>query len=251
MFAPILIHEMRKHARAEYPREAVGLVVGGEYVRLKNTHANPEKFFDTDPEEVAQYSKTGKLEAMIHSHPKGPQWPSRADMAAQIAWGIPFGIVACSDQAADKPFFWGDGVAIPDFIGRPFRHGVTDCYSLIRDWWRVHKKFTLPEIPRDWLWWERGADMYTTALQPAGFVALEDGQELKAGDGFLSSVGSETNIFNHAGIFIGNGSILHHVSKNGLGYDAGSPSRRTVLEAWTRTYPAKWFRHQSIGVLAA
>jgi proteasome lid subunit RPN8/RPN11 len=101
------IAAMKAHARAEYPRESVGALVFGQYVPLRNLSDHPERHVKGDLVELAKHSNSGGLECIVHSHPDGPQYPSRADMISQIRWGCAFGIVTLTKDLIDAPFFWG------------------------------------------------------------------------------------------------------------------------------------------------
>ena len=121
------------HAAAEAPRESCGLVVGGVYLPRKNIAADPLHDFKISPQGYAGALTRGVLQAVIHSHPDGPDYPSEDDMSHQRTSALPWGVVYKS-----KGLFWfGDQCPIPDLLGRQFRTGVTDCYSLVRDWYRL------------------------------------------------------------------------------------------------------------------
>jgi proteasome lid subunit RPN8/RPN11 len=221
---PDLLTAIRAHGEHEYPRESCGLVIDGDYYGIKNGHPDPTHHFFIDPEIVATYRKYGTIQAVIHSHPDplpddqrmhlSMAGPSRADMAAQIACGIPFGIVTVDRGNAGDVYFWGDGLEPLELLGRPFRHGVTDCYSLVRDYYMTEHKITLPEVPRDDRWWDLGQSLYLDHFEAAGFTVLggrEALSQLRPGDGLLASIRS--SVPNHAAIYVGDGLILHHLPK--------------------------------------
>lgn len=225
MFDPRAIEEFKSHAIHEYPKEACGLIIPTGYVPCLNTSANPEKEWRIDPCVVASYRN---VLAIVHSHPDGPDHPSSADMRQQLATGIPFGIVACNGEASLEPFFWGPGVVVPEYLGRPFRHGPTgsdgrgDCYALVRDWYLHEMQIRLPEVPRDDRWWENGADLYS-AFRDHGFRKISI-EEIQYGDGILAQIRSP--VPNHAGIYLGNGLILHHLAER--------LSRREPVHGWQK-----------------
>lgn len=226
MFGPGVEQEARKHASDEYPKESCGIVVDDEYKRLRNTSNSPRSSFSFDKGVFIPYFLSGGLQAIVHSHPDGPEYPSAKDMQSQIDSALPFGII-CIDKSGRHTMFWfGDQVPIPPLEGRPFRHGVTDCYAVIRDWYRMEQDILLPEFPRDWKWWENGGDLYQDNLEKAGFERMPVSLKKKEGDVFFMAIRSQTA--NHAGVYIGNGEILHHLT-GGPGYDLTRPSRREPL----------------------
>ena len=121
-----------------------------------------------------------------------------------------------------SPSVWGwTGVPVLDLEKRPFQHGITDCYSLIRDYFRTQRDIPLDEFPRDWEWWlEDGVNLYEQNFRSQGFevIGAEDVQE---GDCFLAQIRSP--VINHAGVYVGNGLILHQLGMRG-GYSTAHPS---------------------------
>ncbi len=203
---------IRKHAVEQYPRESCGIVVNNEYVPLENMLVHGEDAFEFSAEELMRPG----LQAVAHSHPNGPNAPSRADMEQQIAMDIPWGLISTTSEYSQDVFWWGPGVEMPPLIGRDFRHGPSgsdkkgDCYALVRDWYSVNQGLSLPEFPRDDNWWDMGQNMYLHNFMNCGFhpISYED---LRPGDSILAHVLSP--VPNHAGIYIGNGLILHHLPK--------------------------------------
>jgi cell wall-associated NlpC family hydrolase len=109
---------------------------------------------------------------------------------------------------------------------------VTDCYSLVRDWFRVERGVTLPEFPRDDDWWDAGQDLYSANFESAGFRRITVAEEdLQVGDCFLCRFRSP--VINHAGIYVGDGLILHHLSGHISGHSPLNIWRRTI-ESWVR-----------------
>jgi proteasome lid subunit RPN8/RPN11 len=140
---------IRAHAMSEYPNECIGYVSGGRYHQAKNVHESPTLAARMDPKLILKLVKQKKLQAIVHSHPNGPNCPSEADMKAQLDMAIPFILVSCTETAALPPFAWGDQLEPLPLEGRGFQHGVADCYELIRDEGRP-RCIILPPYPRDW-----------------------------------------------------------------------------------------------------
>ncbi|MGE0256802.1 MAG: C40 family peptidase [Alphaproteobacteria bacterium] len=219
----------RAHALAEHPHESCGVVVGGRYIPVTNSADEPCAGFVMPP---SAWIEHGPVEAVLHSHTDGSDWPSAADMRGQIASAVPWGIVVTDGRTAASPFWWGDGVQTPPLVGRPFRHGVTDCYSLIRDWYRLERDILLPDFPRDPDWWLAGGDLYRDGFPRAGFVQLPAGAAHEPGDVFLGAL--RGRVPHHGGIWLGHGLILHHLERR--------LSRREPLGGW-RKFVTHWLRH--------
>lgn len=231
---------IKRHAMRDYPRESVGCITETwGYQELENISDDPENGFQIRPAAMA-VAISGKLLAVIHSHPDGQLFPSKTDMESQIACDVPFGIVVATANDCSDPVFFGDGVPRPPLLGRGFVHGITDCYSLIRDYYFEEFRIVLPDYPRDWLWWDQGCDLYTDLYAKAGFRKLMAGEEPKPGDVFLAQVHSP--VCNHAGIYVGNSQILHHVSPNGRAVDCSVLSRQEPAGRWF-PYIRHWLRY--------
>tara|TARA_B100000513_G_scaffold45793_1_gene17315 strand:- start:10896 stop:11219 length:324 start_codon:yes stop_codon:yes gene_type:complete len=59
------------HAYEEFPKEACGLIVAGAYFPCVNIADEPELDFVLNPVDYLKAMQTGKIEAVVHSHPKG------------------------------------------------------------------------------------------------------------------------------------------------------------------------------------
>jgi len=225
------VKALRALAAEAYPREACAFVMeSGAVVPAANRAADPTHGFEVAAEEWAQVEAGhGKIEAFFHSHPDGPDCPSAEDMRAQQASGVPW-LIGCAgpNGATTEPFWFGDGSPPRDYLGRGFRHGVTDCYSLIRDWLGREVSIHLPDYPRSWEWWLQGGDLYRDHLGPAGF--REVGRMNPApGDLFLVTLRSK--VPNHGLVYVGNGLVLHHLASRKPS-DPSRLSRREPLARW-------------------
>lgn len=237
------------HAISAYPHESVGVVVDGAYIPLENKHESPARDFYVPPEE---YLALGTIEALLHSHPfvKGDVipclYPSARDMASQMAMAVPWGIICCDDERAWEIEWFGDQTPRKPLEGRGFAHGITDCYSLIRDYYLMEHGIRLKEFPRDWEWWKNGQDLYVEGFSQTGFVSIAP-SGLLPGDVFLASIGTSAmrgGKVNHGGIYLGNDMILHH--KTGASpYD---PGRLSVRECGIRymQYATHYLRHEEM-----
>ncbi|MDE9456052.1 NlpC/P60 family protein, partial [Xenorhabdus bovienii] len=96
---------------------------------------------------------------------------------------------------------------IKPLLGRPFVHGIWDCYAIVRDWYRLERNIDIPDFERSDGWWDRGENLYMKNYVSAGFV--ECSGELQIGDVIIMQV--QANEPNHAGVYIGDGLMLHHM----------------------------------------
>ncbi|MEX4065065.1 C40 family peptidase, partial [Haemophilus influenzae] len=95
---------------------------------------------------------------------------------------------------------------VPDLYGRKFIHGMTDCYGFVRDWYRQELGINLPNYNRIDGWWDNGGNLYVDNFEDAGFYPVKD---LKIGDMIVMQINA--NVPNHAGVYLGDGLIGHHL----------------------------------------
>ena len=250
MFSQVVIEAAKKHAIGAFPNEAVGFVGSGEYRPQENISLNKLTGFEV---RVGDTLAAGKIEAVIHSHPGGELFPSKGDMEQQMVMAVPWGIVVCDSERCSDPTWFGDQAPYPPLWGpeRIFRHGVTDCYSLVRHYYHQTYGFWLKDFPRDWEWWlnQDSPNLYETFFEVAGFREITVGQ-LRPGDGFLASAGREAirgGLSNHGGIYLGGSSgdmILHHLS----GASAVDHTRIALRQpgAGYLKYVNKFVRHKDV-----
>jgi len=208
---------IRAHAIAEYPREACGLVVltktrAERYIPCRNTAPGTDHF-SLAAEDYAAAEDEGRVVALVHSHPDAPARPSAADLVACEASGVPWVIVEVR-KGDDGTVATGEihsfapaGYQAP-LVGRPFAHGVLDCYSIVRDWYARERGIELPDFPREDGWWEGEQELYLDHFAEAGFRPLTESEQLQPGDVILMQVQSKRT--NHAGVYLGAEPLKEH-----------------------------------------
>jgi proteasome lid subunit RPN8/RPN11 len=217
MTAPETLAAVHMHALADYPREACGLVVivkGRErYWPCRNNAVTPSEHFVLDPEDYAAAEDAGEIVAIVHSHPDVPSRPSEGDRVGCEASGVPWLIVSVMPGPiiAEQTQIAPSGYQAP-LVGRSFHHGILDCWSLCRDWYALEMGVQLPNPVRPDNWWDDGqSDLYNVeALRAVGFVAVSLA-DIHRGDLVLMQIRSRNLVPNHAGIYLGDGLMLHHM----------------------------------------
>ena len=95
------------------------------------------------------------------------------------------------------------------FLGREFKHGVVDCYALIKDFYQVAFGISLSNYARPDDWWHSGLNLYADNVLKEGFKLMDMPlRDLQYGDFILMAIKSTVPC--HAAIYIGDGKILHH-----------------------------------------
>ncbi|MEQ5872567.1 C40 family peptidase [Sagittula sp. NFXS13] len=248
-FGRRILNAAAKHAVADYPREACGLVIAGRYEPCENSAADPTAEFLIAPDQLAQGYATGDLQGVVHSHPRGPWFPSLADQHGQIETGVPWAIMVAGETGAQLACWWGmdrppvmsrDGL----HVSREFLPTASDCYSIVEDYFRDARGVRLRPIPRAWEWWQDPAthgSLYLDNLESCGFEVVSTDPEAfrdiaQEGDAYLMAIRSK--VPNHAGIYLGDGLLLEHVQ--------GQLSHREPIARKLR-HITHWLRYTGAG----
>ena len=196
-----ILAAVQAHAAEVYPRECCGLVIKDgrrqRYVPCENTAADPGEEFRIAPEAYAAAEDQGEILAVVHSHPDASSRPSPADVAMCNASGLTWYILSWPEgdlrtlaPEADVPL-----------LGRPFVHGVQDCWAICADWYRREWGLEFPAYSRTDGWWElaENASLYEQHYEAAGFYVVDRPQR---GDMIVLQIGRTAHP-NHAGIYLG------------------------------------------------
>ena len=224
------------HALEALPEESCGLVViikgRRRYWRCRNLAPSASQMFILHPEDYAAAEDAGEIAAVVHSHPKTSPEPSQADQLACEVSGLPWEIINPSTGC------WGDcapvGYKAP-LLGRPWVWGVTDCWTLVRDWYAEHDLSLLdwnrPATPEEF----ESAPLFESHWAQAGFIELSETEPLVVGDALLMSVNGTG--LNHVGVYVGDQLVLHHLR--------GRLSSRDLLSGWMLSVIGRRLRHPS------
>lgn len=208
-----------QHCLDNYPNEACGVMAKMEdgsvdFVPFKNVHENPKMNFRMNGPDFKEYYEGGRVLAIMHSHTANANnYPSLMDMVQQDNMQIPWGIVHINEHRdIDGPFYFGDQIPIIDFKNRPWRDNVYDCFTLLRDVYRVEEKVTLPVFPREGEWWKANKNLLEENFEKAGFVQIDESQ-LKKNCAILCRVNAPMGnpVANHIIIVRERGLVLHHL----------------------------------------
>jgi proteasome lid subunit RPN8/RPN11 len=225
---PQVLADFKAHAVAEYPRECCGLAVvfkGRQiYVPCRNQAETPAEHFILHPEDYAAAEDRGEIIAVLHSHPNVPARASEGDRVSCEGSGLPWYIVSVmpSETEGQPPEPREVNSIVPEgyeapLVNRPFVHGILDCYSLCRDWYKREHGLVLPDFERRDAWWNDGSSsLYEQHFAEAGFEVVtrtikENLDVLRPGDGILMQIDARNQVPNHAAIYLGDGLMLHHL----------------------------------------
>jgi proteasome lid subunit RPN8/RPN11 len=208
------------------PGECVAVVdASGELKPLENIHPEPETNFRVGEAEWIEALERAAL--VVHSHPKNEPsaWtPSESDQRSQIAHRKPWAIVPPTGAA----FVIGAEEPSRALVGRGFRHGVDDCFGIVRDAWQRWSGTRVPNFPRRWRWWADGEPLIENGLAALGFVPVAGGRGRR---GDVVALKLRGPVYHHLAFLESAAEMLHHPSPN-LPYDPTVLSRTESAERW-------------------
>ena len=199
------------HAKKEDPKESCGLLLNirgkEKYFPCKNLSTAYLENFIIDPIDYAKAEDSGgDIIGVIHSHPTTPPVASEADKISCEESNLPWYIVN------PKTEIWGEYKPTgykPDIIGLPWVWGVSDCWSLVRRYYKEKLNIELrdwerPITPEEFM----ANPMFEKCAKNTGFVELEKDEKLQNNDLLFMSIGEPG--LNHVAIFI-DGCVIHHL----------------------------------------
>lgn len=231
----LIQQEIYAYAEQQAPLEACGLVIvlkgKLKFIPCTNQLHSPDHFI-LSPLDYAAAEDQGEIVYVVHSHPRTQPTPSQTDLVSLELDNIPWLIVNpyLKTYTITKP----SGYVAP-LIGRTFHHGVIDCYTLIRDYYKEKLGIELFNYAREDNWWELEQNIYNEGYPKEGFVVITDGS-IKEHDVLLMRVAS--NRENHGAVYVGNNTILHH-PMNRL-------STQDIYGGWWQKITSKVIRHKSL-----
>jgi proteasome lid subunit RPN8/RPN11 len=235
MITKQILEDVKTHANSSPKKEVCGVVVTAhrksKYVPCKNIAEQAEHFV-IDPADYAAAEDSGKIIAIVHSHVNQNPKPSQADLVGIETTKLPWLIMNTPVNTHTITFPSG---YVADYVGRQFVHGIMDCYSIWRDWYQRELGIEMVDYPRQHQWWLKGDDLYEANYKEAGFFEVPI-EELRRHDIILMKVASPVQ--NHAAVYLGNNTMLHHVMDK--------ISSKDVYGGYWRKITTKVLRHWSM-----
>lgn len=228
-----IINDISVHVQANPDREICGVIITAhrkiKYVPLKNIALQNEHFI-IDPEGYADAEDAGEVLCIVHSHIGINPEPSQADLVGIEKTGLPWFIM--NHPVGNWKLTYPTKYEAP-YVGREFSHGILDCYSIWRDYYKRELGIEMIDYDRSFQWWLKGEDLYEKNYVDAGFEVVDT---LEKHDIILMKVGSPVS--NHAAVYLGDNIILHHVDSK--------ISSRDVYGGWWKKITVKILRHKSL-----
>ena len=203
--------EALAHAKDQDPKESCGLLLNirgkEKYYPCRNLSMTAHQCFIIDPEDYVKADNLGDITAVVHSHPVTPATASEADKISCEQSKLPWHIV--NPKTETWGYYEPCGYK-PNLLGRPWVWGVTDCWSLVRDYYKQEKNIELidyerPITPQEF----NDKPLFEQYAELTGFTELKPDEKLKTGDVLLMSILNPS--LNHVAIYLGD-NVLHHLT---------------------------------------
>tara|TARA_Y100001973_G_C5175142_1_gene321448 strand:+ start:350 stop:1051 length:702 start_codon:yes stop_codon:yes gene_type:complete len=200
-----------EHAKQEDPKESCGLLLNirgkEQYFPCRNLSMTAHQCFIIDPEDYVRADNTGDITAIVHSHPVTQPVASEADKISCEESNLPWHIV--NPKTETWGYYEPCGYK-PDLIGQPWVWGISDCWSLVRRYYKEKLNIELrdwerPTTPEEFI----NDPMFERCAKATGFRELKNDENLKNGDLLFMSI--LANGLNHVAIFL-DGDVLHHLT---------------------------------------
>ena len=200
-----------EHAKQEDPKESCGLLLNvrgkEQYFPCRNLSMTAHQCFIIDPEDYVKADNIGDITAIVHSHPVTQPVASEADKISCEESNLPWHIV--NPKTETWGYYEPCGYK-PDLIGQPWVWGVSDCWSLVRRYYKEKLNIELrdwerPTTPEEFI----NNPMFERCAEATGFRELKNDEKLENGDLLFMSI--LANGLNHVAIFL-DGDVLHHLT---------------------------------------
>ena len=198
-------------ALEEYPKESCGLLLNvkgkHKYYSCKNIATTVHQCFIIAPEDYIKANNLGDIIGVVHSHPKIPPTPSEADKIGCEQSNLPWHII---NPITEQWGYYQPCGYKPKLLGRPYVWGVTDCYSLVKDYYKQELNIVLKDWDRPVTLEDFEKDpMFERCAWRTGFRKLRDDEKLQKNDLIFFSIFKKE--VNHIGLFLGE-EIIHHLT---------------------------------------
>ena len=198
------------HAKEQDPKESCGLLLNirgkEKYHPCQNLAITSNQCFIMNPEDYVAADSLGEIIAIIHSHPITPPVASEADKISCEQSNLPWHIV--NPKTEQWGFYEPTGYK-PEIIGQPWVWGISDCWSLVRRYYKEKLNIELrdwerPITPEEFM----ANPMFDSCAWRTGFRELRKDEKLENNDLLFMSIGEAG--LNHVAIFI-DGDVIHHL----------------------------------------
>ena len=206
-----IFNQIKNHSLKDNPKECCGLLVDNnknlEIFKCKNIALDQENNFSINPEDYLKASLSGKIIAFYHSHcsEKNPNSFSILDKLNSIHHKLP--IILYYIPTNEFKIFNSSKLDC-EYIGRPFEFNVSDCFTLVRNFYEKEYNILLPDILRNDKWEKEDQNRIINNIEKYGFSLIKD-DALEFGD-IILIYNTKRIAPSHFMIYLNNNQVLHH-----------------------------------------
>lgn len=204
---------IKEDSLARFPEESCGLIIDNtKTFRCNNSHeGNKKEHFKIDNREYLAASKTGKITGIYHSHTSFKKEFSILDKTISEEFKLKLVLYHCPDDSF--LYYEPNGFNNP-YVGKKFKWGKSDCFSLIKNYYRGELGIDLDEEvkDRDKDFFRNNLDIfnkykYVDIAKRNGLTVYGNKEKLLKNDIILFR--NKTSGTFHFAIYIDDNSILH------------------------------------------
>ncbi len=195
--------EIKEFSLTNREEESCGVLVsiGDEVItyKSKNISFHKSKHAILNPLDYIRAAKLGKIIAHFHSQPCGA--PSFTDYLNAINHNI-YSII----YSIKRDIFYIIEPKLKDYLDLDYQCGISDCYTLVREYFNKELNIKLNDYNREDNWWKNSPNLILENFKKEGGIPVSFG-DIRPNDVIVFNV---NNIPGHFSIYIGSGLILHH-----------------------------------------
>lgn len=183
-------------AKSKPNQEVCGLIVKNSAIECKNISQNPQESFVISLSDYLSAAKKGKPEAIFHSHINDKTSASLIDKDTSIKHNLPIITYNLKNDSFDE-FNQKRGIS---YIGKQFKLGKSDCFTLLREYYQQELGIIIPELDI----MHKHSSRSTAFNEPEKFNFIQV-NDLKVNDVLIFT----ENNNNHILIYLGGNRVLH------------------------------------------
>jgi len=212
---------IKDHALEDSPNECCGLIVEKDTTHkvfeCRNISTSPLISFSLDPLDYLKCSAQGEIKSVYHSHLEEEEF-SEADKTNSSYHNVNYIMFNIKDNSFRE---FNPKKQRTLYLNKPFKVGVNDCFTLVRDYLRENTKTQLPqEVCEAYSFGARKENLQQAidlidevALSYAkkDFLKIDISQmdDLKKNDILVIGL-RESNTPFHLAVYLGNNMVIHH-----------------------------------------
>lgn len=205
---------IKQFSLEEAPNETCGIILKNENkieaIKCKNHASNKEQKFLISPFDFLKIGNSGEIIGYFHSHLNSTKF-SLIDRIQSEAHHLPSIIYSIQEDLFNT--YIPNNFKNP-YIGLEFKIGVSDCFSLFRNFYKNELNIEIVDCYRNEFSFEGNEDLFEKIyeLEKDNFVRFYDFNQLKRNDGIIFKMIKDKA--SHIAIYLGGGQILHHPRNN-------------------------------------